>query len=91
MRRGFKTEAERLAERTRTQMGLRPHDLLDIRQMAKHLDVEVIPADHLVDRARLEELERLQARRVLRGHLSPARWPDRRRLQPVQLPSRSFR
>ena len=62
MRRGFKTGAERLAERTRTQMGLRPHDLLDIRQMAKHLDVEVIPADHLVDRARLEELERLQAR-----------------------------
>jgi len=61
VRRGFKTEAERLAERTRTQMGLRPHDLLDIRQLAKHLDVEVIPADHLVDRARLEELERLQA------------------------------
>ena len=41
-------------------MGLRPYDLLDIRQLAKHLNVEVIPADHLIDRARLEELERLQ-------------------------------
>ena len=60
MRRGFKAEAERLAERTRTDMGLRPHEPLDIRQLAKHLNVEVIPADQLVDRARLEELERLQ-------------------------------
>ena len=60
MRRGFKAEAERLAERTRTGMGLRPHEPLDIRQLAKHLNVEVIAADQLVDRARLEELERLQ-------------------------------
>ncbi len=41
-------------------MGLRSHDLLDIRQLAKHLNVEVIPADQLVDHARLRELERLQ-------------------------------
>ena len=60
VRRGFKAEAERLAERTRTQMGLRPYDRLDIRDLALHLNVEVIPADQLVDRARLEELERLQ-------------------------------
>jgi Zn-dependent peptidase ImmA (M78 family) len=61
VRRGFKAQAERLAERTRTQMSLRPHDPLDIRQLARHLNVEVIQADELVDRARLEELERLQA------------------------------
>ena len=61
MRRGFKAEAERLAERTRTQLGLRPHDQADIRQLAKHLNVEVIAADGLVDRARLEELEQTQA------------------------------
>ena len=60
MRRGFKAQADRLAERTRTQLGLRPYDQLDIRQLAKHLNVEVIPADHLIDRARFEELERLQ-------------------------------
>jgi Zn-dependent peptidase ImmA (M78 family) len=60
VRRGFKAEAERLAERTRVDMGLRPHDLLDIRALAKHLNVEVIRADDLVDHARLEELERIQ-------------------------------
>jgi Zn-dependent peptidase ImmA (M78 family) len=60
VRRGFKAEAERLAERTRTQMGLRPSDRLSIRDLARHLNVDVIPADQLVDRARLEELEQLQ-------------------------------
>ena len=33
--------------------------MLDIRQVAKHLNVAVIPADDLIDRARFEELERL--------------------------------
>jgi Zn-dependent peptidase ImmA (M78 family) len=60
VRRGFKAEAERLAERARTDLGLRPHDRLDIWQLAKHLNVEVMQADHLVDRARLEELRQLQ-------------------------------
>jgi hypothetical protein len=60
VRRGFKAEADRLAERTRTQMGLRPHDQTDIRQLAKHLNVEVIPADRLVERAPQEENERTQ-------------------------------
>lgn len=41
-------------------MGLHAHDPADIRQLAKHLNVGVIPADRLVDRARLEELERIQ-------------------------------
>jgi Zn-dependent peptidase ImmA (M78 family) len=41
-------------------MGLHPYDLLDIRQLAQYLNVEVIPADHLIDCARLEELEQLQ-------------------------------
>ena len=60
MRRGFKAEAERLAERTRTQMGLRPYERLGIRDLARHLNVDVIPADQIVDRARLEELEQIQ-------------------------------
>lgn len=62
MRRGFKAEAERLAERTRAQMGLRPSERLDLLDLARHLHVEVIAADLLVDRARLEELERIQPR-----------------------------
>jgi hypothetical protein len=60
MRRGFKAEAERLAERTRTQMSLRPADRLAIRDLAAHLRVEIIPADQLVARSRLEELDRIQ-------------------------------
>jgi Zn-dependent peptidase ImmA (M78 family) len=61
VRRGFKAQAERLAERTRTQLGLRPHEQPDIRQLAEHLNIEVIAADRLVDRTRLEELEQIQA------------------------------
>jgi len=60
MRRGFKAEAERLADRTRAQMGLKPVDRLAIRDLADHLKVEVFAADQLVDRAKLEDLNRLQ-------------------------------
>jgi Zn-dependent peptidase ImmA (M78 family) len=41
-------------------MGLRPDAPLDIRDLVRHLNVEIIRADSLVDRARLEELERVQ-------------------------------
>jgi Zn-dependent peptidase ImmA (M78 family) len=60
MRRGFKAEAERLADRTRAQMGLQPVDRLAIRDLADYLKVEVFAADQLVDRAKVEDLNRLQ-------------------------------
>ena len=60
MRRGFKSEAERLAERTRAQIGLRPDARLDLQALARHLNVEIISADELVDRARLKQLEQIQ-------------------------------
>lgn len=60
MRRGFKAEAERLAERTRTQMGLQAHDRLDVMELARHVKVDLVSADNLVDRSQLEELERIQ-------------------------------
>lgn len=60
MRRGFKTEAERQAERLREQLGLQASDRLDVRDLAAHLRVEVVSADDLVGRDSLEELERLQ-------------------------------
>jgi hypothetical protein len=60
MRRGFKTEAERLADRTRAQLGLQPHAHLPIRDLAEHLKIEIYGADELVERTELEELERLQ-------------------------------
>lgn len=61
MRRGFKTEAERLADRTRAQLGLQTHAHMPIRDLAAHLNIEIHSADELVDRAELEELDRLQS------------------------------
>jgi Zn-dependent peptidase ImmA (M78 family) len=60
VRRGFKAEAERVAERTRTQMGLRPRDRLAIEALASHVNVEIMPADRLVERAQLQQLEDIQ-------------------------------
>jgi len=61
LKRGFKSAAERQALQLRTELGLRPTDPLDIDQLAKHLGVTVVSADELIDVARLEELERIQA------------------------------
>jgi len=41
-------------------MGLQPVDRLAIRDLADHLKVEVFAADQLVNRAKLEDLNRLQ-------------------------------
>jgi Zn-dependent peptidase ImmA (M78 family) len=60
VRRGFKSEAERLADRTRGQLGLQPHVQMPIRDLAKHLNIEIHSADALVGSAALEELHRLQ-------------------------------
>ena len=61
LRRGFLAEAERHAARLRDELGLEPADPLDIRAVARHLGVRVVPADALVDITRLQELERIQA------------------------------
>lgn len=60
MRRGFKTEAERLAQAVRERQGLRPNQPVSLEQAAKEMGVRIIAADELVDRSRLEELEELQ-------------------------------
>lgn len=60
MKRGFKTEAERLADRIRAQLGLQPHAHMPIRALAADLNIEIHSADDLVDRADLEELNRIQ-------------------------------
>ncbi|MBW4704646.1 ImmA/IrrE family metallo-endopeptidase [Micromonospora sp. RL09-050-HVF-A] len=56
MRRGFKAEAERLADRTRAQLGLQPYAPLPIRHLANQLKVEIYAADDLIDRSRIEQL-----------------------------------
>jgi hypothetical protein len=59
--RGFKANAEREAARLRKEVGLEPAAPLDIRTLADHMGVAIVGADQLVERSRLEELERLQA------------------------------
>ena len=54
MRRGFKAEAERTAQRTRSGMGLRPAEPMDSLELAKHAGAEVRSADQLVTIAKLE-------------------------------------
>lgn len=60
MRRGFKAEAERTAADYRSRIDCDDLDALDINEIARVLEVEIIPADELVERERLEELNEIQ-------------------------------
>lgn len=60
MRRGFKAEAERLAKATRSEMGIRPSDPVDVLTLAAHLGAEVRDAGELIDITKLEELDEMQ-------------------------------
>ena len=59
--RGFKATAERESIRLRRELGLGPAATLDVQELASHLRIKVVSADQLIARARLEELERIQA------------------------------
>jgi Zn-dependent peptidase ImmA (M78 family) len=60
MRRGFKAEAERLAEKIRDEMGKRPSDGLDALELGQHVGAELRRADTLTSLAKLQTLEELQ-------------------------------
>jgi IrrE N-terminal-like domain len=59
--RGFKANAEREAVGLRREMGLPGVAPIDIHHLAEQLNVVVVSAERLIDPARLEELERMQA------------------------------
>jgi Zn-dependent peptidase ImmA (M78 family) len=59
--RGFKAQAERDAARLRTELGLAASERLPIELLAEHLGITLVSADELVPRAKLEEIEHLQA------------------------------
>lgn len=61
LRRGFRTEAERLAAQVRSDAGLRPFDPIDIRALAEQKGVGIVAADELIDIERLHELEAIQS------------------------------
>lgn len=60
MRRGFKAEAERLAEQLRRDMGKNLSDPLDALELARHVGAHLRCADELTSREKLETLEELQ-------------------------------
>jgi Zn-dependent peptidase ImmA (M78 family) len=60
MRRGFKAEAERLAQDLAQKLGIGDTDPVPRDAVAKQLGVEVLAADKVVDRNRLEELNEIQ-------------------------------
>ena len=59
--RGFKAEAERIAKRLRADADLGISEPLDLRALAKSLDVRVVSAKTLVPIERLQEIENIQA------------------------------
>jgi Zn-dependent peptidase ImmA (M78 family) len=59
--RGFKANAERQAAQLRAELGIAEYGRLRVEILADHLGVQIVSADRLVARERLEELERLQA------------------------------
>jgi Zn-dependent peptidase ImmA (M78 family) len=60
MRRGFKVEAERLSEKVRSDLGLRPTERLPLDQLAASMNAELRSAADLITIERLEEIDALQ-------------------------------
>ena len=61
LRRGFKSECERIAERVRAEAHLATGVQVCPEALAEHLDVELLAGDALVPLSRFEELRELQA------------------------------
>ena len=60
MRRGFKAQAERLAQEIRSEMGTRASSGLDAASLATHAGADVRRADELTSFSKLEAIEALQ-------------------------------
>jgi len=60
VRRGFKAESERIAEKVRSEMGKRPSDHVDAIDLAVHVGATVRAADELTSREKLQTLEEIQ-------------------------------
>ena len=75
LRRGFKSEAERIAKRVRTGLGLSDVDPVAPELIAEFLGIEVRAGDELLPRERFEYLEDIQPGSFSACTLQPA--PDR--------------
>ena len=75
LRRGFKSEAERIAGRVRTELGLRAAQPVAPEALAYLLGIEVRAGDELIQRERFEEIESIQPGSFSACTLRPS--PDR--------------
>ena len=75
LRRGFKSEAERIARRVRSEMRLSAAQSVAPEVLAKLLGIEVRAGDELIPRTRFDELEEIQPNSFSACTLRPS--PDR--------------
>ncbi len=75
LRRGFKSEAERIARRVQTELGLSAAEPIAPELIAELLGIEVKAGDELLPRERFQELENIQANAFSACTLRPS--PDR--------------
>ena len=72
LRRGFKSEAERIARRVRTDLGFGVAQSVAPEALAEMLGIEVRAGDELVSRERFQELQRIQPDAVSACTLQPS-------------------
>ena len=72
LRRGFKSEAERIAGRVRADLGLSATQSVDPEDLAELLGIKVRAGDTVIPRERFEELERIQPSAFSACTLRPA-------------------
>ena len=75
LRRGFKSEAERIVRRVQTEIGLSAADPIPPERVAELLGIEVIAGDELLPRQRFVELHNIQPDAFSACTLRPS--PDR--------------
>ena len=75
LRRGFKSEAERIASGVRTDLGIKATQSVDPEDLANMLGIEVRAGDELIPRGRFEELQSIQPDSFSACTLRPS--PDR--------------
>ena len=75
LRRGFKSEAERIVKRVQTELGAHAVQPVELEALAKLLGIEVRAGDELIPRERIVELEGIQPNSFSACMLRPS--PDR--------------
>ena len=75
LRRGFKSDAERIAKRVQSELGLSVADSVEPKELAKSLGIEVRAGSELVSLQRFIDLEKLQPGAFSACTLRPS--PDR--------------